>query len=259
MGNETSKKRISEKSHKHVKPLNTKVDLFTLRSFNTVKEYQDIPDSTFLITKVHIRLSGASGVGKSSLAYRYLCDNLKPATNENDRKSCNFQNFAMRLNNVDLDLKFVLTDFTGNNIADIQRAGFHFVVYDITNRRSYDLAQQIIATLYRSTLSHYGFTKYIVLVANKADLNSKAEVSDEEAAELARKFNVEFRKVSAVHDHRKVVRELFDGQIKLYAEHRLKNVEEKKKEQFDYLMEQRNRARQFGVVSKLGSTYFLDS
>ena len=259
MGNENSKKRQMNKQRLNVQPMNTMLDFFTLRSFNTVKNYDEIPDSTFLITKVHLRITGAPGVGKSSLAYKYLYHNIHPSISSEDRKKCNFQNANIRVNNVELSLKFIFTDFAGENTMDLQRAGFHFVVYDITNRWSFLIAQQIIAILYYSTLSHYGFTKYIILIANKADLKAKAEVTDEEAIQFSKRYNVKFRKISTIYDSYDTISELFENQIHLYTSHRLGDIEEKKKKQFDYLTEQRSKAKKFGLVSTIGSTYYLDS
>lgn len=259
MGNEPSRKRAADRPRASVQPLNTKVDLFTLRSFCTVKKHTDIPASTFLITKLHIRVSGSKGSGKSTLIHRFLQRTPCSVQSDKQRADDNFQSINTQVQGVDLNLRFIYTDYTGSNKADIKRAGFHFVVYDTTDRASFLCAQDIISGLYSSPLSHYGFTKYIVLVATKADLGQKSQVPLEEALALAKRFNVAFKAVSAMHDSYDEIFKLFYSQVELYTEHRLKDVEQKQKKQFEYLCEQRSKAKEFGVVSQLGSTYFLEA
>lgn len=259
MGNEQTKKRVAAQPRRKVQPLNSKLDVFTLRSFNSVKKHTDIPASTFLITKLHIRVSGTKGSGKSTLVHRFLQRGNSAVKCGDERVNLNFQSINTKVQGVDLNVRFIFTDFTGNNLCDILKAGFHFVVFDLTDRASFLCAQNTLSALYSSPLSHYGFTKYIVLVGNKADMEREAQVSTNEAAALAKRYNVEFRTVSAMEDSDDVICKLFYDQIELYTEHRLKDVEGKQKKQFEYLCDQRSKAKQFGVVSQLGSTYFLDS
>lgn len=258
MGNEQGKRRIENKPKIGSSTLNIKLDLFTLRSYNTVKNYDDIPDSTFLITKLHVRLLGARGVGKSSLVSRYLHNQTKSTILDEERINHNFQSTTIIVEGVELNLKFIYTDYSDESSSDIQRTGFHFVVFDISNRESFVIAQKIVNLLYNSTLSHYGFTKYIVLLANKKEKADHAQVSTNEIEDFTKRFNVEFRSVSALYDSQWAVADVFNSQIRLYVQHRLKDVEDKKKKHFEYIEQQRDKARQFGVVSTLGSTYFQD-
>jgi GTPase SAR1 family protein len=66
------------------------------------------------------------------------------------------------------------------------------MIYDITDRYSFER----LAYMYE-TVSAFGFPIEFILIGNKSDLSKEREVTYEEGARLAAKYNIPFFEVSA--------------------------------------------------------------
>ena len=68
-----------------------------------------------------------------------------------------------------------------------------FVVYDITNRNSFDNVDYWIKNLKDSS----GENSHVVIIGNKCDLKNQRKISKEQGEEKAKKFKADFIEISA--------------------------------------------------------------
>jgi Ras-related protein Rab-1A len=141
---------------------------------------------------------GDSGVGKSSLLYRYTDQDWNPhyiATIGVDFKVMTFE----RQNKV---VKLQLWDTAGQErfrtITHAYYRGSHgiMIVYDVTNRESFENIK-----MWLDDVKKYGADQVpMVLVGNKADMIRHREVSKEEADAFAAQLGCEHYEASAKDD-----------------------------------------------------------
>jgi len=143
-------------------------------------------------------LIGDSGVGKSSLLYRYTDNDWNPhyiATIGVDFKVTTFE----RAGKV---LKLQLWDTAGQErfktITQSYYRGAHgvLIVYDVTNRESF---QNVVQWL-REVRALTPATVPVVLVANKCDLDSQRLVTAQEGRDLATELSCTYVEASAKSD-----------------------------------------------------------
>ena len=145
---------------------------------------------------VKVTLLGNSGVGKTCIISRFTSNEFKEGTMTTRGADYSQKSIAIKNKIVNLDL----WDTAGQE--NYRSLGRHFykdsliviLVYDITNRESFDDLQ----SLWYNDLKRYG-EKYSVLgiVGNKSDLFENEVVSEEEARKFAEDKNAEFMLVSA--------------------------------------------------------------
>ncbi|CAG9324955.1 unnamed protein product [Blepharisma stoltei] len=147
------------------------------------------------ISQVKVVLLGDSGVGKSSIVLRFVADtfhnNLDPTI------GASFLSKAIEVENH--SIKFSIWDTAGQEryhslarmyYADAAAA---VLVYDITNRASYDAMKH-----WRDELGEFGPKNLVVAIAgNKEDLIEKEEVDFIEAKAYADSIGAIYRKTSA--------------------------------------------------------------
>lgn len=138
---------------------------------------------------------GDSGVGKSSLLYRYTDHDWNPhyiATIGVDFKVLTFERRGKIV-------KLQLWDTAGQDrfrsITQSYYRGSHAVmlVFDVTNRESFDNVRQWVADVRRFG----GDQLPMVLVGNKCDCEAQRQVSDAEADELAAALGCKYVRASA--------------------------------------------------------------
>lgn len=138
---------------------------------------------------------GDSGVGKSSLLYRYTDHDWNPhyiATIGVDFKVLTFERRGKIV-------KLQLWDTAGQDrfrsITQSYYRGSHAVmlVFDVTNRESFDNVRQWVADVRRFG----GDQLPMVLVGNKCDCDAQRQVTDAEAADLAAALGCKYVRASA--------------------------------------------------------------
>ena len=140
-------------------------------------------------------LIGNSGVGKSQILSR-----LKGKNFEKHTKMTIGVEFATKMLKVEgHEVKVALWDTAGHiKYRDITRAYYNngigiFVVYDITNKDSFDKVDEWIKELKKKENED----AYIILLGNKCDLKDKRQVTIEQGKLKAKNYDVDFMEVSA--------------------------------------------------------------
>ena len=153
---------------------------------------------------------GDSGVGKSNILLRYINN-----TFSDEFKATVGVEFGAK--NIEINKRIYrvqIWDTAGQeNFRSIARAYYKnsvcaCVVYDITNRASFDSVQSWIDDCSKQTPK----TVLLILIGNKNDLNDKREVQYEEGAEFAQKRNMIFLETSAKTGNN--INDIFEKSIK---------------------------------------------
>ncbi|XP_003741758.1 GTP-binding protein RAD [Galendromus occidentalis] len=173
-----------------------------------------------------VRLIGSQGVGKSCLIRQFI-EGCTDTVNEDGhleiitsppssaRNSVDTQSTRVMLDGEEFEVEF---DETTDNVITkqhIEEIDAFVVVYSITDRESWNFAEDAICEL--RTLCGYSkgrrrssatnttlsrpITKTIFLAANKADLARRRCVSNEEAKAFAKKHDLKFMEMSACIGH----------------------------------------------------------
>uniref|UniRef100_A0A3B4B770 RAB17, member RAS oncogene family n=1 Tax=Periophthalmus magnuspinnatus TaxID=409849 RepID=A0A3B4B770_9GOBI len=150
--------------------------------------------------RVKMVLLGGSGVGKSSLATRFVKGEFK---DNEPTVGCAYQTHEVSVNGA--RLRFEIWDTAGqekyHSVTPLYYRGAHaaLVVYDISKRESFLRAQFWLKELEQQYIP--GST-VVWLVGNKADLAHNRQVSVQEAQSLAEDRGLGFMETSAVSgDH----------------------------------------------------------
>ena len=158
----------------------------------TIAEIDDNYDVIYKIVLV-----GDSGVGKTNIMLRYINKEF----NINTKATVGVE-FGSK--NVIIDKKIVkgqIWDTAGQEryraITSAYYKGAHgaFVVYDITQRESFEAVDRWINDLRNNTDERLE----IILIGNKSDLEDKRQVKKEEGEEKAKEKEVAFMETSALN------------------------------------------------------------
>ncbi|XP_006822273.1 ras-like protein rasD [Saccoglossus kowalevskii] len=137
-----------------------------------------------IIKPYHIVVLGAPGVGKSALTVRYLARRFLT-----EYASTLESSFERQVCLDDCLVNVLVTDTAGqdDDVNHFKRADGVLVVYDITNRSSFQKAKEILQTMKRELKS--GNRPYpITLAGNKCDLEHLRTISWDEGRQLSREF-----------------------------------------------------------------------
>ncbi|KAL3535761.1 hypothetical protein ACH5RR_004222 [Cinchona calisaya] len=140
-------------------------------------------------------LLGDMGTGKTSLALRFV----KGQFHDFEESTIGAAFFTQVLSLNEATVKFDIWDTAGqeryHSLAPMyyRGAAAAVVVYDITNTDSFERAKKWVQQLQRHGNSHM----IVVLVANKADLNSDRTVENEEGENYAKENGLLFFETSA--------------------------------------------------------------
>ena len=138
---------------------------------------------------------GDSGVGKSNILLRYTRDKF----NEEFQSTIGVEFGVKNLQIEDKIYRVQIWDTAGQeNFRSITRAYYKnsvcaCVVYDITSKKSFENIQSWIEDCRKQCPK----TILLVLIANKVDLENEREVSYEEGANFAKKYEMFFFETSA--------------------------------------------------------------
>ena len=153
---------------------------------------------------------GDSRVGKSNILLRYMNNTFS----EDFKATVGVEFGAKNLEINNKIYRIQIWDTAGQeNFRSIARAYYKnsvcaCIVYDISNRKSFDSIQSWIDDCTKQTPKSI----LLLLIGNKNDLNNKREVQYEEGAEFARKKNMIFLETSAKTGEN--VNDIFDLSVK---------------------------------------------
>lgn len=142
-----------------------------------------------------ILVLGAPGVGKSAMIMRFkddiFLDYYEPTIQSSYKKLLTFNNEHIELELMDIDGQTEYTIFSFSKFS----YGIHgyILAYSIENRQSFELVKVINSKL--TSVTGRDIPK--ILIANKCDLNSRREISNEEGKALAKTMNCPFLECSA--------------------------------------------------------------
>ena len=155
-----------------------------------------------------IILIGDSSVGKTNLLTRFV----KNEFNSNSKPTIGVDFFSKT---VTIDRKLIkaqIWDTAGQErfkaFSSAYYNGSHgaFIVYDITNKESFDNVKNWVTEL----KMHLEFSNLIVmLVGNKSDMEEKRQVTEEQGRSLAEDFGFFFMETSALRNSNKEVEKAF--------------------------------------------------
>ena len=173
---------------------------------------------------------GDSKVGKSSLIVQFM-DN-KFSFNYMSTVGFDLKRKVMKFNDNE-DVKIVIHDTAGQErfrsltTNYIKKANGILLVYDITDRKSFDNIKNWIDNIHEET----GDKLPIILVGNKIDLKNDREVSKNEGEQKAKDFGLRFYETSAKEGNNveKCFRELVELIVEKIHKRRLTNSNNKNK------------------------------
>ncbi|CAI2343470.1 unnamed protein product [Caenorhabditis sp. 36 PRJEB53466] len=158
---------------------------------------QTIATSTAPKHKAKVVVLGDSGVGKTSIIYRHRYGaHYRPV---NATIGASFVSFDLGADRDDI-VRLQVWDTAGQERFRcmvpmyMRNADAALVVYDVTNRDSFEDIERWIKDLDRSSGTEEA---KIFLIGNKTDLVDKREVSEAEGKALAAKINAKFFEVSS--------------------------------------------------------------
>ena len=147
--------------------------------------------------KIQLILIGESGVGKTSLIRRYTNNIFN--TNHLETIGIEFFNKEERINDQIIQIK--LWDTAGQEIFHSLTKNFYrkadgiIIVYDITNKESFERIQDWVKSVYDNTDTYKEIQ--MIIVGNKIDLEERREVSKEEGLKIGKYFEIDFFEASA--------------------------------------------------------------
>ena len=150
--------------------------------------------------KIQLIMIGESGVGKTSLIRRYT-NNIFNSTHL-ETIGIEFYNREERINDQIIQIK--IWDTAGQEIFHSLTKNFYrkadgiIIVYDITNRESFEKVQDWIKSVYDNSDTYKEIQ--MILVGNKIDLEENREVTKEEGIKLGKYYEIDFFEASAKNE-----------------------------------------------------------
>jgi len=140
-------------------------------------------------------LFGDSGVGKTSMVERFINDKFE----ESYMGTLGYNCYEKQIPHKDCLISLLIYDIGGQErFRDLRKkyaegAQVAFIVYDITNRQSFDNVP-----LWRKELDEFVGNLFFILIGNKVDLESVREVPTVDGVGLARQLGaLDFFETSA--------------------------------------------------------------
>jgi len=168
------------------------------------------------IQDIKITLLGETGVGKTNLI-NAICDlEFQTYPGSTSGSYCMESEYKYKNNSY----IYYIWDTAGQeryrsvNKFIIRGSKIILIVYSIDNKKSFNEVNYWI----NYVKENVGDDKYIMaLVANKSDLDEYEKVKYEEGLEVAKKYEIEFLKTSALNE-RKIFKEFVNKLIEIYIE-----------------------------------------
>ena len=192
--------------------------------------------------KIQIIMIGESGVGKTSLIKRYTNNIFN--SNHLETIGIEFYNREERINNQIIQIK--IWDTAGQEIFHSLTKNFYrkadgiIIVYDITNKESFEKVQDWVKSVYDNSDNYKEIQ--MIIVGNKIDLEEKREVSKEEGLKIGKYFEIDFFEASAKNSEGvrnfmvKIIRDILSNKVNNRNSINIKNY----KNEFDDENDKRN-------------------
>ena len=164
-----------------------------------------------------IVLIGDTSVGKTNILSKYLSDEFDPESKATVGVEFGTKNFKIENNIVKVQIWDTAGQERYRSITNAYYKGAKgsLLVYDITNRKSFDNLDKWISDLKTNGDSSLS----IVLLGNKSDLENQRQISIEEGKNKAAFFNVAFMETSALNGNN--IEKAFDELISdVYKNHK---------------------------------------
>ena len=191
---------------------------------------------------IQIIMIGESGVGKTSLIKRYTNNIFN--SNHLETIGIEFYNREERINNQIIQIK--IWDTAGQEIFHSLTKNFYrkadgiIIVYDITNKESFEKVQDWVKSVYDNSDNYKEIQ--MIIVGNKLDLEEKREVSKEEGLKIGKYFEIDFFEASAKNSEGvrnfmvKIIRDILSNKVNNRNSINIKNY----KNEFDDENDKRN-------------------
>ena len=186
---------------------------------------------------IKINIIGNSRVGKTSINTR-LCQNYF----DNDPLPTIAIEFTTKLLKVENHVfKTIIWDQTGNEkylptiSHHYKNSSGVFVVYDITNKDSFDKIDEWIQNFMKSAFKD----AHIIIIGNKCDLEDKRQITKEQGELKAKKYGADFMETSAFSGEN--IDKAFE---KLIKEKYKKMYEKKEKEEVKEIKNEENKSKE---------------
>ena len=164
-----------------------------------------------------IVLIGDTSVGKTNILSKYLSDEFDPESKATVGVEFGTKNFKIENNIVKVQIWDTAGQERYRSITNAYYKGAKgsLLVYDITNRKSFDNLDRWISDLKTNGDSSLS----IVLLGNKSDLENQRQISIQEGKDKAALFNVAFMETSALNGNN--IERAFDELISdVYKNHK---------------------------------------
>ena len=169
--------------------------------------------------KIQIIMIGESGVGKTSLIKRYTNNIFN--SNHLETIGIEVYNREEKINNKIIQIKF--WDTAGQEIFHSLTKNFYrkadgiIIVYDITNKESFERIQDWIKSIYDNTDTYKEIQ--MIIVGNKIDLEEMREVTKEDGLKIGKYYEIDFYEASAKNDEGvnnfmiKIIRDILNNRV----------------------------------------------
>ena len=147
--------------------------------------------------KIQLIMIGESDVGKTSLIRRYTKNLFN--INHLETTGVEFNSKNEKINNKIIKVK--IWDTAGQEIFHSLTKNFYrkadgiIIVFDVTNRESFDKVHDWVKSVYDNTDTYREIQ--IILVGNKIDLELNRQISTEEGIKLSEYFEIPYFEASA--------------------------------------------------------------
>ena len=147
--------------------------------------------------KIQLIMIGESDVGKTSLIRRYTKNLFN--INHLETTGVEFNSKNEKINNKIIKVK--IWDTAGQEIFHSLTKNFYrkadgiIIVFDVTNRESFDKVHDWVKSVYDNTDTYREIQ--IILVGNKIDLELNRQISKEEGIKLSEYFEIPYFEASA--------------------------------------------------------------
>uniref|UniRef100_A0A4W6CA05 small monomeric GTPase n=1 Tax=Lates calcarifer TaxID=8187 RepID=A0A4W6CA05_LATCA len=173
-----------------------------IQNMTTIAEYP-APEYPVPNRVIKIAVIGGSGVGKTALVVRFL---TRRFIGDYERNAGNLYSREVQVDGEQVTIQVQDTPDNGISLPDhvtcsIQWADAVVLVYSVTDRRSFDLIEQLHQLVARAGGAS---VPPVILLANKADLLHLRRVDSQQGPLLAGTLGCSFYEVSASEDYSQV-------------------------------------------------------
>ena len=151
--------------------------------------------------KIQLIMIGESSVGKTSLINRYTKNLFN--TNHLETTGIEYSSKEEKINNKIIKVK--IWDTAGQEIFHSLTKNFYrkadgiIIVYDVTNKESFDKIHDWVKSVHDNTDSYREIQ--MIIVGNKIDLEENRQITKEEGIKLCEYFEVPYFEASAKNSH----------------------------------------------------------